>query len=202
MSKTIQYYFATVSPYAYLGHSRFARIARNHGASIELRPIDLGAVFPVSGGLPLAKRAPQRQAYRLVELRRWSDYLGMPMNMQPRFFPVSSDAATRLIIATSQSAGVDLAMALTGRIMRAVWADQLDISARDTLHALARAEGLAADALLAASDAPEVQATYERFTREAIERGVFCSPTYVYQNELFWGQDRLDFLDRALGKGA
>jgi 2-hydroxychromene-2-carboxylate isomerase len=198
MSKTIQYYFAPHSPFAYMGHERFAAIARRHGAAIEVRPINLGTVFPLSGGLPLSKRAPQRQAYRLVELKRWSAFLGMAMNIEPRFFPVNGDAAARLIIAVLQSAGTSAAMAISGRIARGVWVDQLDIAARDTLHALASAEGLPADALLAAAEASEAHAMYEQFTQEAIDRQVFGAPTYVYRDELYWGQDRLEFLDRAL----
>ena len=93
MSKVCQYFFAIHSPWTYLGHERFIALARRHAVQIEVRPFDLGKVFGVSGGLPLAKRAPQRQAYRLVELARWSRVLGVPMNVQPKFFPVSPDAA-------------------------------------------------------------------------------------------------------------
>ena len=88
MPTTIDYYFAAQSPWTYLGHDRFVRLAQNAGATVRVLPADFGQVFPVSGGLPLAKRAPQRQAYRLVELRRFSEWLGMPMNVQPIFFPV------------------------------------------------------------------------------------------------------------------
>ena len=98
---TIAYYFTPVSPWAYLGHERFVRIARAAGAAVEVLPVDYGAIFPVSGGLPLAKRAPQRQAYRLVELRRFSEHLGLPLNLQPAFFPVDAGPSARLGLPTS-----------------------------------------------------------------------------------------------------
>ncbi|MGE8202214.1 MAG: DsbA family protein, partial [Variovorax sp.] len=98
-NRTIDYYFAPQSPWTYLGHSRFAAIAAAAGAAVRVRPIDMGSVFPVSGGLPLGKRAPQRQAYRLVDLARFSRHLGLPLNTRPKFFPVASDDAARLIIA-------------------------------------------------------------------------------------------------------
>ena len=103
--KTIVYYMAPQSPWTWLGHDRMIAIARKHGARIDLRPADLNRVFPVSGGLPLAKRAPQRQAYRLVELPRWSAFTGVPLNLHPKFFPVAGDDASKLIIAATEIGG-------------------------------------------------------------------------------------------------
>ncbi|HEX7437763.1 MAG TPA: DsbA family protein, partial [Caldimonas sp.] len=126
MSTTIDYYLAPQSPWTYLGHQRFTAIAKAANATVVLLPIDLGKVFPVSGGLPLAKRAPQRQAYRLVELKRFADHLGLPINLQPAFFPVVGDAAAKLIIAVDLHDGTDAAMALAGAVLRGVWVEQRD----------------------------------------------------------------------------
>src|SRR4051812_35464448 len=98
-----------MSPWTYLGHERFARIAREAGAQVRMRPMDLGQVFPVSGGLPLAKRPPQRRAYRLLELRRFADLLGLPLNLEPKFFPVAGDSSAALIVAVDQHDGADAA---------------------------------------------------------------------------------------------
>jgi len=118
---TIDYYFSPHSPWTYLGHDRFAALAKQHGARINVLPVDLGGkVFPVSGGLPLAKRAPQRQAYRLVELRRFSEHHGVPLNLQPKYFPVASDDAAKLIIAVDLHDGTDAAMATASALLRAV----------------------------------------------------------------------------------
>lgn len=195
--KTLRYYFTPPSPWTYLGHPRVVAMAARHGATIELRPIDLGRVFPQSGGLPLGKRAPQRQAYRLVELERWRKHLGMPLKVHPAFFPVSPDAASLRIIAADRLYGTSQALALAFACMRAVWAEDRDIADEATLAALAQACGLD-DARLVAEQAAARQ-DYERYTDEAIAEQVFGAPWFVYRGEPFWGQDRLEFLERALG---
>ena len=99
MSKIVDYYFTPASPWTYLGHQRFEAMAKRHGAEIRYKPVDYGKIFPVSGGLPLGKRAPQRQAYRLVELERWRKMVGIPLTVKPKFHPVASDLSSQLIIA-------------------------------------------------------------------------------------------------------
>jgi 2-hydroxychromene-2-carboxylate isomerase len=199
MDKLIDYYMTPVSPYVYLGHERFVGIARKHRATIAVKPINLGVVFPVSGGLPLAKRAPQRQAYRLVELTRWSRYLGVPLNLHPAHFPVSADLASRYVLAALEQS-TDAALALALALSRALWTQERDLADAATLQAISAECGSDAEALAARADAPDIAMRYAALTQEAIDRGIFGTPTYVYAGELFWGQDRLDFLDRALAK--
>ncbi|GGC82727.1 2-hydroxychromene-2-carboxylate isomerase [Undibacterium terreum] len=200
MSKVCEYYFAPQSPWSYLGHQRFVDLAKKYEVKIDAKPFDLGKIFGVSGGLPLAKRAPQRQAYRLVEMQRWSEFLGLPMNLQPTFFPVAADPAAKLIIAAQLANGTDAAMSLTQAIMSAVWADQRNIADPDTLVALALDCELDGKALLKSSETASVQAEYDRFTNDASAANVFGAPWFVYQGESYWGQDRLDFLERAFQK--
>jgi 2-hydroxychromene-2-carboxylate isomerase len=199
MPKLIDYYFTPISPYTYLGHERFVEIAARHGATIAVKPVDYGRIFPVSGGLPLKQRAPQRQAYRLTELERWSKHLGKALNVKPKFFPVSPDAAAKWIIA-AQARGDTDAVRLTGALLRAVWAEERDISDEPTLASIATGERLDPALLAAGAASPDTASRYDALTQEAIERQIFGAPTYVYRGELFWGQDRLDFLDRALAK--
>jgi len=199
VTKLIDYYFTPISPFMYLGHDRLVAIARKHGATIAVKAINLGDVFPVSGGLPLSKRAPQRQAYRLVELRRWSAYLSMPINMQPKFFPVNGDLAAAWILA-AQEQGIVQALALTGAVGRAIWEQERDVAAASTLMDIASELGLDAVTLGRRAATTEIVARYKALTQEAIDRQVFGAPTYIYRDELFWGQDRLDFLDRALAE--
>ena len=200
MPKICAYYFAPQSPYAYLGHAHFVALAKQYGAQVELRPCDIGKIFSLSGGLPLAKRAPQRQAYRMIELQRWQQFRGLPMQMQPKFFPVSGDAASRLIIAAKLAHGTDAALALTGAIMAAVWAEDRNIADSDTLIVLANAQDLDGASLMKSADMPGVQAEYDGYTDAAIAANVFGAPWYVVDGEGFWGQDRLDFVERALAK--
>ncbi len=201
MSLTVDYYFAPQSPWAYLGHQRFADMARAAGARVNVLPMDLGGkVFPVSGGLPLGQRAPQRQAYRLVEMQRFSEHLGLPLNLKPAYFPVAGDDAARLIIAVDLHEGSDAAMALTGAVTRAVWAEQRNIADAAELAAMLVACKLPAARLDDARSA-QVQARYDANTQCAIDAGVFGAPSYVVDGELFWGQDRLDFVQRRLSRG-
>jgi 2-hydroxychromene-2-carboxylate isomerase len=193
VAKTVDYFFSLNSPWTYFGHERFAAMAQRHGAKINVKPVDLGRVFPVSGGLPLPKRAPQRQAYRLVELERWRQHLNIPLNLQPQFNRVPGEMACCAVIAADR-AGQN-AMGFAFALMRGVWAEERDISDPATVKAVAKAQSITADL----AD-PAAKTAYDAYTQEAIDRGVFGAPTYVYKDEMFWGQDRLQFLDLALAK--
>ncbi|TMG83624.1 MAG: 2-hydroxychromene-2-carboxylate isomerase [Betaproteobacteria bacterium] len=199
MSKSVDYFFTPVSPFTYMGHDRFVAIAARHGASINVKPVDLGKVFAVSGGLPLKQRAAQRQAYRLFELKRWSRLLGLPLNLQPKFFPVPADLASKWILAALEQ-GPDAGLKLAGAFMRAVWAEDRNVSDADTLASIAREQGFDAAALGDRAAAEAIGSRYEALTQEAIDAQVFGAPTFIYRDEPFWGQDRLDFLDRSLAK--
>ncbi|WP_296447206.1 2-hydroxychromene-2-carboxylate isomerase [Rhodoferax sp. UBA5149] len=201
MNKTIDYYFAPQSPWTYLGHARLAAMATAAQATVRVLPTDFGKVFAVSGGLPLPKRAPQRQAYRLQELARFRDHLKLPLNVQPRFFPVASDDAARLIIAVDLHEGAQAAMRLSDAVFAAVWVQQRDIADAQTLAELLDECGLPAERL-AQSRSQGVQNQFDANTQAAIEAGVFGAPSYCLEGEIFWGQDRLDFLARKLNPDA
>lgn len=199
MDKVIDYYFSPSSPWTYLGHERFVALAKREGARVNVKPVDLGQkVFPVSGGVPVAQRPKQRLAYRLVELERWRDFLGMKLNLKPRYFPVQADLAACAIIAADLARGADAALDFAGRVMAAVWANEENIADAPVLKDKSTAAGLDAEALLAAAQQGEAKTRYETYTQEAIERQVFGAPYYIYRDEPFWGQDRLEFLERAL----
>ena len=197
MTCTIDYYFSPPSPWTYLGHDRFADMARRAGASIRVLPTDFGKVFAVSGGLPLGQRAPQRQAYRLTELTRFSQHLQLPMHVKPRFFPVAGDDAARLIIAVDLHDGSDAAMRLSGAVFKAVWSEERNIADADVLGQLLSEQGLSTERQQQAASA-EVAQRYAANTQQAIDNAVFGAPSYVVDGEMFWGQDRLDFVERKL----
>lgn len=197
MTVTVDYYFAPQSPWTYLGHARLAALAASHGAAVRVKPVDFGAIFAVSGGLPLPRRAPQRQAYRLVELQRFSAHLGLPLNLHPTFFPVAADPSAKLIHAVEAADGSAAAMDLAHRVFRACWVQQRDIAGEATLADLLAEAGLPA-ARLAESRTDAIAARYAACTQEAIDAGVFGAPSYVIDGEIFWGQDRLDFVERRL----
>jgi len=196
MPKTVDYYLSPMSPWTYLGHARFAQILARSGARVNVKPVDYGRIFPISGGLPVKQRAPQRQAYRLAELRRWREHLGIALTLEPRYFPYASELASSMIIAADLTRGTELAMRLAYAIMQACWVRELDCADAQTLDRIAAATDTDGPALRARE--AQSMAAYANYTAEAIERQVFGAPTYLVDNELFWGQDRLDFVERAL----
>lgn len=198
MTKTIDYFFSVNSPWMYLGHARFVSIAKRAGAHVNVKPMDSAKVFAASGGLPLPQRPKQRQAYRMFELKRWSEFLGIPIDFQPKFARVPVEMAARLIIAADRK---ELnALALVGFLGKAIWEEERDVSDPETLKAIAAEHGRNAQRLWEAACADDTKIVYEAYTQEAIDRQVFGAPWYIYNDEPFWGQDRLDFLERALAR--
>jgi 2-hydroxychromene-2-carboxylate isomerase len=197
MTKSITVYYALQSPWTYLGWGRMRELVARASATACYRPIQMAPVFAASGGLPLAKRPQQRQAYRLMELRRWREHLGVPLNLHPKFFPTDERVAAGMVIAHGQQGG-DVA-ALSEAMMTAVWALDRDLAERTTLLEIAREQGLDGPALLEAAETETARAEYDANTEAAIEQGVFGVPTFALGDQLFWGQDRLDFVARALG---
>jgi 2-hydroxychromene-2-carboxylate isomerase len=196
MTKTIDYYFSPNSPWAYMGHERFTGIAKRAGAHINIKPVDYKRIFAASGGVPVAERPKQRLDYRMMELKRWRAFLGIPLNLTPKYSGVPTLAAARLIIAADMK---ELnAMALAGFVGKAVWEEERDISDPATLQAIAAEHGRNAKLLWDTAQTEATKTAYDAYTEDAIAAGVFGAPTYVYNEELFWGQDRLDFLERAL----
>jgi carboxymethylenebutenolidase len=175
-------------------------MAARHNATIAIRPVDFATVFPATGGLPLPKRSVQRQAYRMMELKRWREFLGLALTLQPKYFPAGERLAAGMVIALRDDRA-DQALALAGAVLRAVWAEERDINDRNTLLALADENGLDGKRLLAESEQDRYSEMIAADSQTAINRGVFGAPSYVYNDEVFWGQDRLDFLERALAKG-
>jgi 2-hydroxychromene-2-carboxylate isomerase len=194
----IDYYVSLNSPWTYLGSAPFAEIARRHGATVNVKPAKFGPIFEQTGGLPLPKRSPQRQAYRLMDLKRWRAVRERPLNLEPKYFPCNDLPATRLVIAAKLQ-GKD-AHRLSLEFGRALWEREETLADPATIAAAAERAGLDAAALRAAgpSDA-ELDGLLEQYTQEAVKAGVFGAPSYVLPSgEIFWGQDRLELLDRAL----
>ncbi|MFB9948509.1 2-hydroxychromene-2-carboxylate isomerase [Rhizobium puerariae] len=197
-SPELQIFYGISSPWAYFGAGRAVAIARENGARVRLRPI---RIIEANGGIPLRKRPDARQIYHEVELRRWRDYLGMPLNLKPKFYPCRTiEPAAQAVIAL-QKAGLD-AISFSFAVQRALWAEDRDIADPDTLRAIALSTAGEAAARLVVDPQPEaVVAEWHGNLAEAERLGIFGTPTYVVGRELFWGQDRLDFVDRALKAG-
>lgn len=199
MPDTIEYYYGMLSPFAFLGHQRFIELANRHGKTILFKPSDfIERIFARTGGLKLHDRAPARQAYRLRELARWSEYLGVAMNIRPRHFPVPDELAARFAIAVDHR-GLSTGDFTLG-VLSAVWQSERDVSDPETLVEIADRLRMPGQDLLQEAKSPDSLSRLERNCDDAVARGVFGTPSYVYNGEVFWGQDRLDFLERALAR--
>lgn len=193
---SIDYYFWMNSDWAYLGADRLERIATEHQVKIRYMPVDLPDVYRRTGGQLLGNRAPERQAYRIVELKRWCKKLRIDVNPTPKYMCPNADLASRIVIAADRRGqGV---LPLYKAVLRAEWCEERDISDPAELRRILLELGLDANELLTASETHEIEALYRRFTDDAVKAGVFGSPSYVFRNELFWGQDRLDMLEDAI----
>lgn len=194
----IDYYFTLNSPWSFMGSARLAKITKAHGASVNTKPAKMGEVFAQTGGLPLPKRAPARRAYRMAELKRWVDFLDIPFVLEPEFFPHDETENVRLVLAAAQTDGDALAMAT--EIGRSLWELNEDPADSGVQNAAAARAGLDADALRAALSLEDADGIWSKNTGEALAGGVFGAPAYVIEGEVFWGQDRLDFVERKLAR--
>ncbi len=192
----VQYWFSVASPWTWLGSARFIALAQRARADVEVLPVDLGAIFAATGGKPFQERSPARQSYRQLELARWSAKLGVPLTLEPRFYPVDREPASCMVIAARET-GQD-ALALSHAILRAIWSEDRDIADWTTLRTIAGDAGLDGDALVEAAREPARLERLRTDTRRAIEAQVFGAPTWIVDGERFWGQDRLAFLAERL----
>jgi len=195
-------YYSLSSPWAYFAGPRLQDIVRRHHVKLVLKPYDFQDVVPRTGGVPLRTRPEPRRTYHAQELDRWRKYLGMPMVLEPRYYPKDGkpagwNKAPGWMVIAAQEAGGDAAL-LSHALLRALWAEERDTASPEVRRAIADENGFDGAALLAAETSAAVQALYKQYSEEAEALGVFGAPTYVLNGERFWGQDRLDFVDRAL----
>ncbi len=196
MTTTVEYYFTLSSPWTFIGDPLIRDVCAKNGASINHRPVNFARVLDSTGGLPLAKRSDQRKALRMQELKRWRAYRGIDFNLEPKYFPVNDKAAAAVVL-KAQQMDADVAP-LVYAIMRSVWQDERDISDIDTLKQIADECGLDGKALIGAVDDPDILALWEENAETAIAKGVMGAPFYIVGEECFWGQDRVEFVDRYL----
>ena len=195
-------YYSLSSPWAYFAGPRLQDIVRRHRVRLLLKPLDFQEVVPRTGGVPLRTRPEPRRTYHALELDRWRKHLGMPLQLTPKYYPADGKPAgwnkpAGWMVIAAQERGMDV-QRLSHALLRALWAEERDTSDRKVRVAVAKENGLPGEELAAAEQSAPVQALYKAYSDEAERHGVFGAPTYVLNGERFWGQDRLDFLERAL----
>ena len=196
MSKDVDYYVSLASPYTYMGGRRLPEIIESIGAAFHIKPVIGSQLLAATGGLPVPKRHPSRLAYRLVELERWKRHWSIPMNIEPKFFPVDDGRAAHMVIAARQL-GQD-AIALSNAFLACVWEAEQNISDLTVLIAAANQAGFDGETLAERTDADDLAAIHQANTNEAIEHEVFGMPWFIHDGVPYWGQDRIRFLAKAL----
>ena len=190
----VEYFFDYVSPFAYLADTQLPALAQRTGAEIVHRPFFLGGVMQATKNSPPIT-VPNKGRYMFVEIQRWAKRYGVPANPNPHF-PVNTLTAMRVAVAAlGEPRFGDLHRAL----FRAVWVDGKNLADEAVLEATVAAAGLDAAALLARAKEQAAKDALRRNTEEAVERGAFGAPTFFVGDEMFWGNDRLDFVEAALG---
>jgi 2-hydroxychromene-2-carboxylate isomerase len=194
--RKIDFYFSFISLYTYIGYAAFKELVEKYDLEVTYKPIDLHAVFSVSGGLPVSKRPPQRQAYRFVEMQRWALSRNIPLLLKPKHHPSDPVIGHRMLIA-AMSKNLDI-QDFIGNSLKILWVDDLDIKDSKVMVDVANKSGLDGEQLLKDSASQEIDNEVNRLTEEAVKRQVFGTPFFFYRDEPFWGQDRLDLLEDAI----
>ncbi|GBL34178.1 MAG: 2-hydroxychromene-2-carboxylate isomerase [Candidatus Fonsibacter ubiquis] len=197
--KKILYFYSVASPWSYLGIKRLKEISKKYSAQIIEKPIDLvGKVFVATGGTPVPQRHISRQNYRLLELKRWGEFLNIKINQKPKFFPPKDPHLPALFCLASIDMGIN--MDFSSKVLEHLWVKENDISNIDTLKLIADDLKISFEELSKLATSDKIKKIYEANTQEAINMNIFGVPSYVYNNEIFWGQDRLELLEYSLKK--
>ena len=194
--RRVVYFHSLSSPWAYLGGPRFRALVDRFDLDVVLRPTTIVAE---NGGIPLRSRPDARRSYHELELDRWRKHLDMPLVLRPRHYPSNPEFSARMVLA-ADSLGLD-ALALGHALLRALWSEEQDVREPAVRQRVADRQGLDGAALLAMEDSPQIMERWTQSHSEAIEAGVFGTPTWVLDGERFWGQDRLPFLEQRLAQG-
>jgi 2-hydroxychromene-2-carboxylate isomerase len=193
----IEYYYGIPSPFTYLGSLKFQSIAKKYNAEIIEKPCDLvGGIFAKTGGIPVPQRSPQRQKYRLDEIKRWSEFLNIKINIRPKFFPPKEPHLPAKFTIAANLMGTKIIFG--HELLKQLWSEEKDISDEKNIEIVSNNFKINFKELSTLAKSENVSKIYTDNTEEAVKKNVFGAPTYIFNNELFWGQDRLEFLERAL----
>ncbi len=195
----VEYYYSIASPFSYLALERFLSLVKKYNLEIEEKPLDLvGKIFSNTGGLPVPKRHSSRQKYRLIEIDRIAKKFNVKINKQPKFFPPSDPHLPAKFVIAACKKGDKLRFGKT--CLEYIWSLEKDISDYKILEEICEKLKLNFEEIknLALSD--EIDLKYKKNSKDAIDQNVFGAPSYVFENEIFWGQDRLEYLEDAIKK--
>lgn len=199
-TQTIEYFYSTHSAYAYLGAPRLAEICRTRGCTLIHRPFELSPVVEAAGGLSFAGRSQAHIDYFFGrEIERWAEYRGLDiLPHRPTFHDNPLHLSSGVLIAAQKEA-LDLD-ALSFAFLQAHWRDDIDLANQDHLARTLRSIGVAPEPLLEQALSAPVQAQFAANTQRAKDLALFGSPSYIVDGDIFYGQDHLGLVDRAVQK--
>lgn len=198
MPKTIDYFLSPMSPWAYLGHEPLHALIDKFDAAVNVISIDPVKLFAATGGVPVAQRPIQRQTYRLAELKRWKTFLQSPIIIEPAHFPYNPTLVSLVVAAAVNAHGADKAMEVTLSLMKGCWVENRNMGLPEEVKKSIDSCSINGEDLLKLAASDQISKDLEKNTQNAIEAGIFGVPTYIVDGELYWGQDRLDFVERSL----
>jgi 2-hydroxychromene-2-carboxylate isomerase len=191
--KRIEFFYDYASTYSYLAHLEIEALATRRQAELVFRPMVLGFVFKATGN-SMPASVPAKATYMMADVGRWVRHLGLPFRM-PGVFPTNTIRALRGAVAALEDGTF---LAYHHAVMQAYWANDQDIGDPDVLATVATKAGLDGPRLIARTEDPSVKANLKDNTDEAVRRGVFGAPTFFVGDQMFWGNDRLQFVAEAL----
>lgn len=195
----IDYYYFSISPFAYLGHQEILHVAKKHGAALNFKPVDLFKIWEISGAVPPAKRPLVRQRQRFIELQRVAEHRKLHINIRPEYFPTDPQLADKTVIALVKEG--QNPSDYMGKIFAAVWVENKDIADQDVIAELLQSSGFDAQDIISKAQLDEMDEIRQKNSQDAIDADAVGVPTYVLNGEAFWGQDRIEYLDAALFSG-
>ena len=194
-NKTVDFYFDYGSPAAWLAYTQLPKLAADTSATVVMKPMLLGGVFQSTGNRPPIS-VPLKGAYLFQDLARFAKRYGVPLVMNPHF-PINTITLMRADVGLSMRSDPQLA-AFREAVFRGIWVDQQAMGDAATLSAVLSQAGLDPLEITALAADPAVKDALKRRTQEAVDRGAFGAPTFFVGDQMFWGQDRLDFVREAL----
>jgi len=193
MSPRLEFFYDYVSPFAYLANSQVPALVERTGAELVYRPMLLGGVMQASGNSPPFS-VPAKGRYVATDSQRWARHYGLPMEPNPHF-PVLTILPLRAALVLLDEGGFS---EFHEGVFRAMWTEGANVGEEEALTRVLEKAGLDAAHVLARCAEPEIKEALKRNTAEAVERGAFGAPTFFVGDEMFFGNDRLDFVEEAL----
>ena len=195
MSKTLEFFFDFGSPYGYLANSQLPSIAARTGAQIVYCPVGVLRLMELAGNRPTTLECKNKRRHAPLDFTRWASFYGVPMGKNPYLKDMKLDPLLQGVLVAS---AMGVPEAYTTAVFKGIYADALDLGNPEVFARVLTEAGLDGNAILTAREDSVLVAEIERRTEQAVERGLFGVPSFIVDGQLYFGNDRLQFVERAL----